>query len=58
MVRSMKHQFTLGDYRPIYLLAGPGTIRMNKVKFMHYLVDEVAHKESHGAVFCPTAFEQ
>lgn len=39
--------FKLGRYRPIYLWGGPGTIRMNKVKFMDYPVDEAAHNEVH-----------
>ena len=43
----MNPPFKLGKYRPIYLWGGPGTIRMNKVKFMDYPVDEVAHNEVH-----------
>jgi len=39
--------FLIGSYRPIYLWAGPGTIRMNKLKFMHVPVDENIHIESH-----------
>lgn len=42
--------FLLGTYRPIYLWAGPGTIRMNKLKFMQVPVNENIHMESHGAV--------
>ncbi len=45
----MKHSFAIGKYRPIYLWAGPGTIRMNKVKFMDYPVDEDVHREAHTA---------
>ena len=45
----MNHSFDIGKYRPIYLWAGPGTIRMNKVKFMDYPVDEVVHHEAHTA---------
>ena len=48
----MNHSFDIGKYRPIYLWAGPGTIRMNKVKFMDYPVDEVVHRDAHTA---PTA---
>ncbi|MFN2305251.1 MAG: putative glycoside hydrolase [Anaerolineales bacterium] len=43
----MKTQFVIGKYRPIYLWAGPGTIRMNKIKFMDYPVDEVTHSQAH-----------
>ena len=37
----------IGSYRPIYLWAGPGTIRMNKIKFMDFPVDEIVHREAH-----------
>jgi hypothetical protein len=43
----LKDQFAIGKYRPIYLWAGPGTIRMNKVKFMDYPVDEAVHHQAH-----------
>jgi hypothetical protein len=36
-----------GLHRPIYLWAGPGTIRMNRLKFMQSAVDEAAHFEAH-----------
>ena len=39
--------FRIGNYRPIYLWAGPGTIRMNKVKFMQVDVDEKVHMDAH-----------
>ncbi len=39
--------FRIGNYRPIYLWAGPGTIRMNKLKFMQVDVDENIHYEAH-----------
>jgi hypothetical protein len=39
--------FQIGKYKPIYLWAGPGTIRMNKIKFMNYPVDEDIHREAH-----------
>lgn len=45
----MDHSFTIGKYRPIYLWAGPGTIRMNKVKFMGFPVDEAVHRAAHEA---------
>ena len=45
----MNHSFIIGKYRPIYLWAGPGTIRMNKVKFMDYPVDEGVHRAAHTA---------
>lgn len=43
----MRSPFTIGKYRPIYLWGGPGTIRMNRVKFMNYPVDEAAHQAVH-----------
>lgn len=43
----MNHHFEIGKYRPIYLWGGPGTIRMNRVKFMNYPVDEAAHMAVH-----------
>ncbi len=39
--------FTTGLHRPVYLWAGPGTIRMNRLKFMNAPVDEVVHLEAH-----------
>jgi len=42
-------EFQIGKYRPIYLWGGPGTIRMNKIKFMDYPVDEEAHRAVHTA---------
>jgi hypothetical protein len=39
--------FNIGTYRPIYLWGGPGTIRMNRIKFMNQPVDEAAHHEVH-----------
>lgn len=43
----MEPPFFIGKYRPIYLWAGPGTIRMNQVKFMNYPVDEASHRAAH-----------
>ena len=40
-------RFEIGSYRPIYLWGGPGTIRMNRVKFMDQPVNEYAHHEVH-----------
>ena len=37
----------IGQYRPIYLWAGPGTIRMNRLKFMDCPVDEAVHMQAH-----------
>ncbi len=45
----MNPNFRIGSYRPIYLWGGPGTIRMNKVKFMGYPVDEDIHQAVHTA---------
>ena len=45
----MNPEFQIGKYRPIYLWGGPGTIRMNKIKFMDYPVDEEAHQAVHNA---------
>lgn len=39
--------FRIGNYRPIYLWAGPGTIRMNRLKFMQVDVDEKVHFDAH-----------
>lgn len=39
--------FDVGRHRPIYLWAGPGTVRMNRLKFMEAPVDEVVHEEAH-----------
>jgi len=41
-------QFAVGPYRPIYLWGGPGTVRMNRLKFMNVTVDQVAHHEVHS----------
>lgn len=41
--------FQIGKYRPIYLWEGYGTIRMNKVKFLDYLVNEALHRAAHTA---------
>ena len=34
------HQIVVGRHRPIYLWAGPGTVRMHRLKFMGAPVDE------------------
>jgi len=39
--------FKVGSYRPIYLWGGPGTVRMNRLKFMDVAVDEFVHDEVH-----------
>jgi hypothetical protein len=43
-------QFAVGRHRPVYLWAGPGTIRMNRLKFMGAPVDEAVHHEAHTPV--------
>jgi hypothetical protein len=49
MTRSHNLHETLkpGLHRPIYLWAGPGTVRMNRLKFMRAAVDETVHLEAH-----------
>jgi hypothetical protein len=42
-----KATFGVGNHRPIYLWAGPGTVRMNRLKFMNAPVDEAVHQEAH-----------
>ncbi len=42
--------FDIGAHRPVYLWAGPGTIRMNRLKFMNAPVDEAVHHEAHTAI--------
>jgi hypothetical protein len=39
--------FAIGHHRPVYLWAGPGTVRMNRLKFMGAPVDESVHAEAH-----------
>ncbi len=41
--------FAVGAHRPVYLWAGPGTVRMNRLKFMNAPVDEQVHAEAHTA---------
>ncbi|HOS78893.1 MAG TPA: hypothetical protein PLJ24_01365 [Anaerolineae bacterium] len=38
----------VGTHRPVYLWAGPGTIRMNRLKFMNAPVNEAVHEEAHA----------
>ena len=45
-----KDAIKVGIHRPVYLWAGPGTIRMNRLKFMDAPVDEVVHHEAHTVV--------
>lgn len=42
--------FDIGVHRPVYLWGGPGTVRMNRLKFMGAPVDEAVHAEAHTAV--------
>lgn len=41
-------RLSVGAHRPIYLWAGPGTIRMNRLKFMNAPVNEAVHEEAHA----------
>ncbi|MDW7992040.1 MAG: hypothetical protein RMK65_07930 [Anaerolineae bacterium] len=43
----MNASLNVGLHRPIYLWAGPGTIRMNRLKFMNAPVDEAVHHEAY-----------
>ena len=52
------HAFSIGRHRPIYLWAGPGTIRMNRLKFMDAPVDEDVHHEAHTPVATDRLVEQ
>lgn len=47
LVQTPSSRFQIGSYRPIYLWAGPGTIRMNRLKFLGVDVDESVHNEAH-----------
>jgi hypothetical protein len=47
-MKQKESEFEIGIYRPIYLWGGPGTIRMNRLKFMNQPVDEAAHREAHN----------
>jgi len=38
-----------GRHFPAYLWAGPGTVRMNRLKFMHAPVDEAVHLAAHAS---------
>lgn len=48
-VVNFQERFSVGHHRPIYLWGGPGTVRMNRLKFMGAPNDEVAHAEAHTA---------
>ena len=45
-----KADFHVGKHRPVYLWAGPGTVRMNRLKFMGAPVDEFVHMEAHTPI--------
>jgi hypothetical protein len=51
---SNKFSYQVGKHRPVYLWAGPGTVRMNRLKFMNPLVDVRVHMEAHN----PTGAER
>lgn len=42
--------FAVGVHRPVYLWAGPGTVRMNQLKFMGAPVNADGHREAHTPV--------
>ena len=44
---SSQISYQVGSHRPVYLWAGPGTVRMNRLKFMDSLVDVRVHMEAH-----------
>lgn len=46
-ISSNKYSYQVGMHRPVYLWAGPGTVRMNRLKFMNSLVDVRVHMEAH-----------
>ena len=49
-MKDIDHHLGVGNHRPVYLWAGPGTIRMNRLKFMGAAVDEAVHHEAHTVV--------
>ena len=50
MKNSATISYQVGAHRPVYLWGGPGTVRMNKLKFMNALVDGRVHMEAHTPV--------
>jgi len=44
---NLRESLLPGKHRPIYLWAGPGTVRMNRLKFMEARVDEAVHLQAH-----------
>ena len=47
---TLKDEIKVGLHRPVYMWAGPGTIRMNRLKFMGAPVDEAVHHEAHQLI--------
>jgi hypothetical protein len=47
---SKTSSFDIGVHRPVYLWGGPGTVRMNRLKFMGAPVDKAVHAEAHTPV--------
>lgn len=47
IVSGSPEHFSVGYHRPIYLWGGPGTVRMNRLKFMGAPNDEAVHAEAH-----------
>jgi hypothetical protein len=45
-----KSLFSVGTHRAVYFWAGPGTVRMNRLKFMGAPNDEAVHAEAHSEV--------
>jgi hypothetical protein len=46
-MKNLKNSLLPGNHRPVYLWAGPGTIRMNRLKFMNAPVDTEVHQQAH-----------
>ncbi len=44
---TLRESLQPGKHRPIYLWAGQGTVRMNRLKFMEARVDESVHLQAH-----------
>lgn len=47
---TIPNPFAIGTHHPVYLWAGPGTVRMNRLKFMDAPVNETVHTEAHTEV--------
>ena len=49
-MKTDKTVFSVGLHRPVYLWAGPGTVRMNQLKFMGAPNDIPVHVEAHTSI--------